>query len=99
MADWWRRAGHGEPDAPQPVRPPAVAAQTRRFLKRGSRGTEVLALQGHLARHGFYHGRQDGAFGPVTEAAVIAFQRAAGLVGPNMGQVGNATWAELVRLT
>jgi peptidoglycan hydrolase-like protein with peptidoglycan-binding domain len=39
----------------------------------------VLLLQRALATHGFSPGALDGDFGPRTEAALIAFQRQAGL--------------------
>ena len=45
----------------------------------GSRGPQVSALQEALIRKGFDPGPVDGDFGRRTEAAVMAFQRAAGL--------------------
>ncbi len=48
------------------------------LLRRGVRGPEVEALQADLARAG-YALAVDGIFGPATQAAVTAFQRAAGL--------------------
>lgn len=48
-------------------------------LVRGERGTAVADLQRKLAAHGLYVGEVDGIFGYGTEAAVLAFQRAAGL--------------------
>jgi hypothetical protein len=44
------------------------------------RGQDVLAVQRILARLGFSSGTIDGAYGPLTEAAVRRFQRSAGLV-------------------
>ena len=57
-------------------------------LKRGSSGTQVSNLQQRLNELGFDPNGFDGKFGPGTEAAVIAFQKANGLeadgkVGPN----------------
>ncbi len=57
-------------------------------LKQGDHGADVIALQNALASKGFYSGTVDGDFGPVTAAAVIAFQRSAnlapdGVAGPN----------------
>lgn len=56
-------------------------------LCRGSSGAAVTELQRALARDGFDPGAVDGKFGPATERAVRAFQRANGLdvdgvVGP-----------------
>lgn len=56
-------------------------------LKKGSKGAEVKELQGLL------HILQDGVFGPVTEEAVIEFQKVNGLT-PD-GIVGDNTWAKL----
>ena len=57
-------------------------------LKRGSSGPDVLTLQTTLKQLGFDPNGVDGTFGPGTQAAVIAFQKAKGLtpdgmVGPN----------------
>jgi len=95
VAAWWAGV-QGEPKRPMPNTRPVVPSQTHRYLRRGARGAEVRHLQEHLARLGHYGGRIDGIFGRVTEAAVIALQRDAGLTGPNMGQVGNTTWAEIL---
>lgn len=51
-----------------------------RVLRRGDTGPEVARLQWLLRVHGFPPGPLDGRFGPATEAAVKAFQRARGLV-------------------
>ncbi|MCR4398915.1 MAG: NlpC/P60 family protein [Firmicutes bacterium] len=57
------------------------------LLREGSRGPSVTALQQALREWGYYRWEPDGLFGPATRAAVIAFQRSAGLtadgiVGP-----------------
>jgi len=57
------------------------------ILKFGSRGTEVSKLQQALNNQGFWAGNVDGIFGPKTENAVIAFQKANkilidGIAGP-----------------
>lgn len=56
-------------------------------LRRGNSGAAVTELQRALARDGFDPGAVDGKFGPATERAVRAFQKANGLdvdgvVGP-----------------
>lgn len=58
------------------------------LLKIGSRGEEVKKLQESLNKLGFNCGTADGIFGPKTEAAVKAFQKARGItvdgiVGPD----------------
>jgi N-acetylmuramoyl-L-alanine amidase len=53
------------------------------------RGEDVVALQERLNTLGFAAGRVDGRFGPDTESAVRAFQRAYGL--PGDGSVGPET--------
>jgi peptidoglycan L-alanyl-D-glutamate endopeptidase CwlK len=49
-------------------------------LKLGDDGETVLALQARLGANGFSPGALDGHFGPGTQAAVLAFQRSAGLL-------------------
>ncbi|WP_435133305.1 peptidoglycan-binding protein [Actinacidiphila sp. bgisy144] len=58
-------------------------------------GPEVAELQCLLQHDGFSPGGVDGNFGPLTESAVIAAQKADGLDVD--GQVGPATWAALRR--
>lgn len=48
------------------------------------RGADVLALQRSLNRLGFNAGPEDGIFGPLTERAVLDFQKNAGLVVDGM---------------
>lgn len=45
----------------------------------GSQGSEVVTLQQTLNTQGYWCGEADGIFGPLTNAAVIKFQRAKGL--------------------
>ena len=49
-------------------------------LREGSLGSEVAKLQAQLQELGFSPGPIDGRFGPATEAAVLAFQKSAGLL-------------------
>lgn len=74
---------------PSPLPPP------RPVLRRGSTGQAVKSLQMALNSWGGARLLVDGVFGPVTEAAVIRFQRAHGLVVD--GVVGNQTWGALER--
>ena len=55
------------------------AGQAVTPLARGDRGASVMALQRRLADLGWLEGDCDGVFGGVTQAAVRAFQQAAGL--------------------
>jgi peptidoglycan hydrolase-like protein with peptidoglycan-binding domain len=50
-----------------------------RVMKLGDHGWDVAALQFLLLRRGYGPGRVDGAFGPLTRAAVLRAQRALGL--------------------
>lgn len=59
-------------------------------LTRGSRGADVRRVQDMLARLGYPVGAIDGDFGPLTEAAVRAFQAA-----QVSGQVDDPTWQRL----
>ncbi|KAB2952306.1 SH3 domain-containing protein [Heliorestis acidaminivorans] len=61
--------------------------QLERSLKRGDRGDDVVEVQMRLSKLGFYSGRVDGDFGPMTHRAVESFQRehrlvVDGVVGP-----------------
>lgn len=61
----------------------------------GSRGDPVRVAQGRLAMLKFDPGPVDGWFGTKTRAAVIAFQKSAGL-GQD-GIIGPMTWAALTK--
>lgn len=87
-------AGAADPAAPAP----ASAGTTSSYhfalsLFVGSRGEEVRQLQLRLAQEGHFHTDATGYFGPITEAAVIAYQRAH-LIDP-VGVVGPITRAAL----
>lgn len=64
------------------------------LLRRGSSGQPVRSAQYLLRAHGHHEVAVDGDFGPVTEAAVKAFQGSEGLTAD--GQVGNQTWPKLL---
>jgi murein DD-endopeptidase MepM/ murein hydrolase activator NlpD len=64
-----------------------------RPLAPGAVGGDVAQLQFLLAWHGFPNGTVDGSFGSHVEAALLRFQRWAGL--PTVGVVGAATTAAL----
>ena len=66
-----------------------------RPLVKGTFGWDVSALQFLLAWHGFPPGRFDGAFGPRTRAALLRFQRWAGI--DSIGIAGPRTLAALRR--
>ncbi|MFY0527353.1 peptidoglycan-binding protein [Archangium gephyra] len=78
--------------APKPP-PPASSGGSGPTLREGARGEPVRALQNRLNQLGFNVGAADGSFGPKTEAAVKAFQRAKGLTAD--GVVGPKTWDKL----
>ena len=71
----------------KPASSPSPTAKPRTSLIRGDSGPKVLALQQRLKELGYWLGAPDGSFGSLTQQAVWAFQKAAGLkrdgvVGP-----------------
>lgn len=84
-------SGSAEPASPQPgtSATPATAEPTptpattepaaRDKLQSGDKGDDVLALQEHLNALGYLNGTPDGAFGGLTQQAVYAVQKTAGL--------------------
>jgi len=76
---------------PNPSTTPSINITST--LRRGSKGSEVKALQQYLNQLGYNCGTPDGIFGTKTEAAVKAFQKAKGLTAD--GIVGPKTRAAL----
>ena len=69
-----------------PTPKPTASAKPQR-LKSGVKGARVVALQQRLTELGYWNGEADGTFGGLTQQAVFALQKAAGLgrdgvVGP-----------------
>ncbi|TYP48696.1 spore cortex-lytic enzyme [Thermosediminibacter litoriperuensis] len=68
--------------------PPVMALTLGdRLLKQGCKGEDVAQLQYRLNSLGFWSGKVDGIFGPLTKNAVIRFQKSRGIkvdgiVGP-----------------
>jgi murein DD-endopeptidase len=60
---------------------------TRATIKRGSKGADVVYLQGKLGL------KADGDFGPLTQTGVVNFQKSKGLTAD--GIVGPLTWSKL----
>ncbi|GIH96340.1 peptidoglycan-binding protein [Planobispora siamensis] len=94
------RSPTGPPAATVTARGPALPSQgatvhRRPVLRQGASGTDVLALQRRLSGLGYWIGRVDGRFGPLTTQAVYALQKAAGL--GRDGVVGSRTWTALDR--
>jgi len=81
------------PASPSGGTPTAVNRVVRPTLRRDSQGDAVTELQSILVLLGYYNGPVSGLYGTVTEAAVQAFQRDAGIT-PD-GIVGPATWSSL----
>lgn len=72
-----------------------AAGSGRPVLRQGDRGAFVIDLQDQLHGLGHFSGRLDGIFGPLTRAAVVAFQSDQSLEVD--GVVGDRTWSALSR--
>jgi lipoprotein-anchoring transpeptidase ErfK/SrfK len=71
-------------------------ASTHPTLRRGSSGAAVRTLQNRLQSLGYWTGGPaDGQFGALTEQAVFALQKTAGLT--RSGVAGPQTWAALAK--
>jgi hypothetical protein len=69
-------------------------SKVRDTVSLGSLAVEaVTELQTMLAKLGFYAGRIDGKFGPMTQAATMGYQKAEGIKID--GVVGRITWEHL----
>ena len=75
------------PDKPEPT--PTPTAAPRQDIRVGDHGPKVLTLQNRLSELGYWLGEPDGDYGFLTQQAVWAFQKAAGL--SRDGKVGPAT--------
>jgi peptidoglycan hydrolase-like protein with peptidoglycan-binding domain len=67
------------PAAPPPSAEPEPAPTSDGKLRRGDKGAEVVALQRRLTALGYWNGTADGSFGLLTQQAVYALQKAAGI--------------------
>lgn len=70
--------------------PTASTPTAEPILRPGDTGASVLVLQRRLSGLGYWLGRADGRYGPLTVQAVYAVQKAAGL--SRDGIAGAATW-------
>lgn len=73
--------------------PGTAQAATMPTVSIGSRGSAVTSLQTRLNQLGYWLGAVDGSFGPVTQQAVFAIQKAAG-IGRD-GVVGPISWGKV----
>ena len=80
-----------EPATPTPT--PTLTPKPRTSLQYGDRGDQVLAVQQRLSELGYWLGKPDGHFGGLTQQAVFALQKAAGI--SRDGIVGPQTKAAL----
>ncbi|MFJ8582209.1 L,D-transpeptidase family protein [Micromonospora sp. NPDC093277] len=72
-----------------------AATSSRPVLRQGTKGAAVTTLQRRLTALHYDVGTVDGAFGPSTFHAVVAFQKVNGLARD--GIVGPRTWSALDR--
>lgn len=93
VAAWWASV-NGKATA-QPAPDLALPAVSYPLITIRSRGEPVKVLQLALALLGFVVGGADGKFGAMTDRAVRAFQRGAGI--PSDGAVGPVTWAQIFK--
>ena len=96
-ADWKNatkieNAKPAKPPVKTPTHPAVKPAPAKPTLKQGDTGAEVKTLQEDLNKHGA-HLAVDGVFGPLTDAAVKAFQTTEKIAVD--GVVGPVTWGKL----
>ena len=82
-----------QPSSSSTTTSPPVTPTAPAKLRLGDKGAAVLALQKRLAALGYWLGQPDGTFGGLTQQAVYAVQKAAGL--GRDGVVGVKTQAAL----
>lgn len=75
----------------------SLAGEAIAILKLGDRGPEVKTVQTRLQELGYFNANATGYFGPITEGAVIRFQKAQNLQAD--GRVGTQTQAALQSIT
>nr|MDT0659023.1 L,D-transpeptidase family protein [Micromonospora sp. DSM 115978] len=86
-------ASPAPPAATSPAPPPTpTPSPTPEWPRLGAKGAEVKALQQRLAELGYWNGSADGTFGSLTQQAVFALQKSAGIgrdgvVGPKTEKV------------
>jgi peptidoglycan hydrolase-like protein with peptidoglycan-binding domain len=80
-----------DPPSTPPSGPPLTTLTKK--LRQGDKGPAILALQRKLTQLGYWLGTPDGSFGGLTQQAVYALQKAAGL--GRDGIVGVKTMAAL----
>ncbi|MGW7053764.1 L,D-transpeptidase family protein [Streptomyces sp. NPDC054887] len=91
-------AGRRTPPGPATPRPAAPKPPAPRILMAsGSDGAQVRELQARLRRTGHFPRTPTGHYGPVTAAAVSAFQAGRGL--PRTGTTDTVTWSRLLGTT
>jgi hypothetical protein len=73
--------------------PSIMLYKFKSYLYEGETNTEILALQERLKTEGFFNGTPNGYFGPLTKAAVKAYQAKHGL--NQLGVVGPGTRSAL----
>lgn len=73
----------------------ATARRAAKGISEGAKGRAIKNLEVHLNAAGYAVGSANTTFGARTEAAVKAFQKAAGLA--ETGKVNKRTWAKLNR--
>lgn len=81
------------PNAAATPTPSSTVAPSLNILRQGDRGNEVTSLQQRLIQLGFLTGKADGSYGIATASAVVAFQKANGLVRD--GVAGSKTLEKL----